>query len=399
MKALYEGEVGSLLNYSVEALEGAGKGSSESGLSRESVAAITRTVESLAGYESGAKGYAASSARMKPSAVAIKVSGLVDDPYLFKRASENLLANGLSPFRSQRRLSEGQSGRHSCVGQNSYLPLGRIQQIEIRGTWVGELLTDGLQHFPGAPTVHAGATSRICRRGAQAGLFGGCEACPRAYLVSETARWREARAAGRPGVPDHPPVWASKAETDGCFDNLASSLVQQLASNARRAQGLTSHPRQSRSSNSIEVAMMIAGHNPISAAKVLKQLRDEEGLAKNVDAQSIRLSDSLRGRLMFAQLYGMADNLTSTLTQILARVTPIIKNTHSHSCSSIYHSAQWTRSYPISLVGQKRTHLSSKSKTANPSSVSNVNSLARRSVNESDLCFSSLKDSPNHFHS
>ncbi|KAA1106763.1 hypothetical protein PGT21_000509 [Puccinia graminis f. sp. tritici] len=98
-EALYEGEVGSLLNYSVEALEGAGKGSSESGLSRESVAAITRTVESLAGYESGAKGYAASSARMKPSAVAIKVSGLVDDPYLFKRASENLLANGLSPFR------------------------------------------------------------------------------------------------------------------------------------------------------------------------------------------------------------------------------------------------------------------------------------------------------------
>ncbi|KAA1130120.1 hypothetical protein PGTUg99_015429 [Puccinia graminis f. sp. tritici] len=58
MKALCEGEVGSLLNYSVEALEGAGKGSSESDLSRESVAAITRTVESLAGYELGAKGYA-----------------------------------------------------------------------------------------------------------------------------------------------------------------------------------------------------------------------------------------------------------------------------------------------------------------------------------------------------
>jgi hypothetical protein len=55
--------------------------------------------------------------------------------------------------------------------------------------------------------------------------------------------------------------------------------------------------------------MMIAGHNPISAAKVLKQLRDQEGLARNVDGQSIRLSDSLRGRLMFAQLYGNLSDL------------------------------------------------------------------------------------------
>lgn len=123
-----------------------------------------------------------------------------------------------------------------------------------------------------------------------------------AYLVSEMARWREARAAGRPGVPDQPPVWASKAETDACFDSLASGLVQQLASNARKAEGAVSHPRQSRPIT--EVAMMIAGHNSLSAAKVLKQLRDEEGLAQNIDGQSIHLSDSLRGRLMFAQLYG-----------------------------------------------------------------------------------------------
>ncbi|KAA1079689.1 hypothetical protein PGT21_020968 [Puccinia graminis f. sp. tritici] len=361
MKALYEGEVGSLLNYSVEALEGAGKGSSESGLSRESVAAITRTVESLAGYESGAKGYAASSARMKPSAVAIKVSGLVDDPYLFKRASENLLANGLSPFRVN-------GSPFPIVNSDIPDPLSPADHLTLDGlmdslrgvcqkakaadivimidaeyswfqpaldriaTFLSAEFNKSKSEGPGSasysPTVFntfqallRSTPERLAEyvdEGHKRDFSVGVKLVRGAYLVSETARWREARAAGRPGVPDHPPVWASKAETDGCFDNLASSLVQQLASNARRAQGLTSHPRQSRSSNSIEVAMMIAGHNPISAAKVLKQLRDEEGLAKNVDAQSIRLSDSLRGRLMFAQLYGMADNLTSTLTQILA---------------------------------------------------------------------------------
>lgn len=99
MDALYAGNVGSLLNYSVEALERAGKDKEESGVSGESVAAISQTMDSLATYELGTKGYAASSAHMKPTAVAIKISGLVTDPYIFKRASENLQANGLSPFR------------------------------------------------------------------------------------------------------------------------------------------------------------------------------------------------------------------------------------------------------------------------------------------------------------
>ncbi|KAI7940246.1 hypothetical protein MJO28_013898 [Puccinia striiformis f. sp. tritici] len=361
MEALYAGKVGSLLNYSVEALERSGGGGKESGLSLESVAAISRAVDSLAGYELGAKGYAPGSARMKPSSVAIKVSGLVEDPYLFKRASENLQANGLSPFRARGSpFPKTSPSSPDPLSPSDHLALDGLMDslrsicqkaksadivlmIDAEYSWFQPAL-DRIATFLSAefnkaqpkgskgesysPTVFntfqallRSTPARLAEfvdEGHQQGFSVGVKLVRGAYLVSETAKWREARAAGQPDVPEHPPVWGSKAETDGCFDDIASSLVQRLANNARRAEGLTSHPRQSTTSSPIEVAMMIAGHNPLSAAKVLKQLRDEEGLAKNMDSQCISLSDSLRGRLMFAQLYGMADNLTSTLTDILA---------------------------------------------------------------------------------
>ncbi|OAV94271.1 hypothetical protein PTTG_27026 [Puccinia triticina 1-1 BBBD Race 1] len=361
MEALYGGNVGSLLNYSVEALERVGKAEQGSGLSKESIEAISRTVESLAEYELRHNEYAAGSARMKPSAVAIKVSGLVGDPYLFKRASENLQANGLSPFRIHGSpFPNVQSGTPDPLSPADHITLDGLMaslrdicqkakaadivlMIDAEYSWFQPAL-DRIATFLSAefnkvesrrsgsegysPTVFntfqallRSTPERLAEyidEAHQRDFSVGVKLVRGAYLVSETARWREAHAAGRPGVPDHPPVWASKAETDRCFDDIAASLVQQLASNARRAEGISSHPKKTSPPSSIEVAMMIAGHNSHSAAKVLKQLRDEEGLAKNVDSQSIRLSDSLRGRLMFAQLYGMADNFTSTLTQILA---------------------------------------------------------------------------------
>ncbi|POW01476.1 hypothetical protein PSHT_12525 [Puccinia striiformis] len=348
MEALYAGKVGSLLNYSVEALERSGGGGKESGLSLESVAAISRAVDSLAGYELGAKAMR-------------RVSGLVEDPYLFKRASENLQANGLSPFRARGSpFPKTSPSSPDPLSPSDHLALDGLMDslrsicqkaksadivlmIDAEYSWFQPAL-DRIATFLSAefnkaqpkgskgesysPTVFntfqallRSTPARLAEfvdEGHQQGFSVGVKLVRGAYLVSETAKWREARAAGQPDVPEHPPVWGSKAETDGCFDDIASSLVQRLANNARRAEGLTSHPRQSTTSSPIEVAMMIAGHNPLSAAKVLKQLRDEEGLAKNMDSQCISLSDSLRGRLMFAQLYGMADNLTSTLTDILA---------------------------------------------------------------------------------
>ncbi|KAI9627324.1 hypothetical protein KEM48_009951 [Puccinia striiformis f. sp. tritici PST-130] len=306
----------------------------ESGLSLESVAAISRAVDSLAGYELGAKGYAPGSARMKPSSVAIKVSGLVEDPYLFKRASENLQANGLSPFRARGSpFPKTSPSSPDPLSPSDHLALDGLMDslrsicqkaksadivlmIDAEYSWFQPAL-DRIATFLSAEFNKAqpkGPRGRATRRRSSTRFRPYCGRHQRDWPT----KWREARAAGQPDVPEHPPVWGSKAETDGCFDDIASSLVQRLANNARRAEGLTSHPRQSTTSSPIEVAMMIAGHNPLSAAKVLKQLRDEEGLAKNMDSQCISLSDSLRGRLMFAQLYGMADNLTSTLTDILA---------------------------------------------------------------------------------
>ncbi|PLW07110.1 hypothetical protein PCASD_04950 [Puccinia coronata f. sp. avenae] len=366
MNALYAKNMGSLLNYSVEALERTGPGGNESELNGEVIAAISRAMDSLASYEiSGAKGtYAPCSARMKPTAVAIKVSGLVSDPDLFKRASQNLQVNGVSPFRLNGPPFPTLSSAPDPLSRSDHLALDDLLDnlrsicrkakasqiplmIDAEYSWFQPAL-DRIATFLSAefnsadpigesytPTVFntfqallRSSPARLAEfldEGQQRGFSIGVKLVRGAYLVSETTHWREARAAGRPGVPNELPVWASKAETDACFDALAASLVQLLASNARSAEGRQLDQRQTNPFSPIEVAIMIAGHNPISAAKVLKQLRDKEGLARNIDGQIINLSDSLRGRLMFAQLYGMADNLTSTLTHILVPTQDVSK--------------------------------------------------------------------------
>lgn len=368
MNALYAKNIGSLLNYSVEALERTGPEGNESELklNGEVIAAISRAMDSLASYEiSGAKGtYAPSSARMKPTAVAIKVSGLVSDPDLFKRASENLQVNGVSPFRLNGPPFPALSSALDPLSRSDHLALDDLLDnlrsicrkaqasqiplmIDAEYSWFQPAL-DRIATFLSAefnsedsigesytPTVFntfqallRSSPARLAEfldEGQQRGFSIGVKLVRGAYLVSETSHWREARAAGRPGVPNELPVWASKAETDACFDTLAASLVQLLASNARSAEGRQLDQRQTHPSSPSEVAIMIAGHNPISAAKVIKQLRDKEGLARNIDGQIIHLSDSLRGRLMFAQLYGMADNLTSTLTHILVPTQDVSK--------------------------------------------------------------------------
>jgi len=357
MEALYGGNVGTILNYSVEATEGAGReGEEESGVSGESVAAISQTMETLASYELGTQGYAASSAHMKPTAVAIKISGLVTDPHIFKRASDNLHANGLSPFR----LDVGSPfpplspASNDPLSPSDHLALDQLMHslrticqkakaadivlmMDAEYSWFQPAL-DRITTFLSAefnaisstrgrrtPTVFntfqavlrstPGRLREYLEESERRGFSVGVKLVRGAYLVSETARWREGREAGRRGTPDEPPVWACKADTDACFDSLASALVRLLATNARMAHAAVSLPNQP--PPSAELALIIAGHNSLSAAKVLKQLRDQEGLAHNINGQSIHLSDSLRGRLMFAQLYGMADDLTTALTQVV----------------------------------------------------------------------------------
>lgn len=93
------------------------------------------------------------------------------------------------------------------------------------------------------------------------------------------------------------PVWPSKDKTDECFDSIASRLTSRLASDSRNSS--PSAPR---------LGVMIAGHNVDSTIKVVRQLRDREGLAQDLvledGRKQIALADSLRGRIMFAQLYG-----------------------------------------------------------------------------------------------
>lgn len=373
MDSLYVNRIGSLLNYSVEAYEKPSATNSSTEVCQvcqESIQAISEAVETLAGHSNSSKGrYEASSARMKPTAVAIKVSGLVTDPYLFKRASENLISNRLSPFRVQGslfpsipasdNLSDPLSSTDHIILQKLMNDLREtcrkakaadiVVMIDAEYSWFQPAL-DRIATFLSAefntpipspsptgqpefwaPTVFntfqallRSTPSRLQEfvdEAQEKGYSIGIKLVRGAYLVSETNRWREERLKRKSDVSDKPLVWSSKAETDECFDSLASSLVNRLSNAAKKAQDACQYNRRSFPENNAEVSLMIAGHNPASVSKILRQLRDREGLAKNQAIEgvaSLSLSGSLRGRIMFAQLYGMADNLTTTLTQVLS---------------------------------------------------------------------------------
>lgn len=373
MDSLFNSNIGALLNYSVEAFE---KPDSSNGspkncqISHESLEAISQSVDSLASYSKLSEArYEPSSARMKPSAVAIKVSGLVTDPYLFKRASDNLTLNRISPFKAEGSIFpiiRSSDNHNDPLSSTDHAALESLMDnlkkichkakaadivlmIDAEYSWFQPAF-DRIATFLSAEFNKAPSTAQSAGRSEfhsptvfntfqallrstptrlqeyvndaqEKGYSIGIKLVRGAYLVSETNHWREERASGVPNVPTHPPVWSSKYETDECFDNIASSIVSQLADVARKAEKASQGSGQRTTHNPTEVSLMIAGHNPASASKILRQLRDREGLAKNEDykgTQSLHLSDSLRGRIMFAQLYGMADNLTTTLTQILA---------------------------------------------------------------------------------
>lgn len=120
-----------------------------------------------------------------------------------------------------------------------------------------------------------------------------------AYVESERKRWAAS------GSQGDCVVWSNKAETDACYDECALMLEKQIAQEVMEGQ-----------KGQAGTGAVYASHNGTSIRLVLEGLR-EAGLAKVTD-EGLHIDDRVRGRISFAQLLGMSDNLTNSLVKVIA---------------------------------------------------------------------------------
>lgn len=86
------------MNYSAEAPKLAPVSTVVSGVSQQHIDANLAAVAAAAQFGSSSNQYPVGSAPIRPTTVAIKLSGLVSDPYVFERASSYLSDQNISPY-------------------------------------------------------------------------------------------------------------------------------------------------------------------------------------------------------------------------------------------------------------------------------------------------------------
>ncbi|KAH9813064.1 FAD-linked oxidoreductase-like protein [Melampsora americana] len=357
LQSLHHQAVGTLMNYSAEAPRPSSAHPLQAGVSQPHIDANLAAVSVASQFESSSTQSPIGSAPIRPTTVAIKLSGLVSDPYVFERASSYLSDHQISPYQPTGELfptssKSNDDGRPSLSKEDrrtmeSLLTELRgicrqakesnvIVMIDAEYSWfqpaidrLATFLASEFNRFDESqnsnqttwPTVYntfqallRSTPDRIQEAIEWADSNGfsiGIKLVRGAYLVAESHHWPS----------DQIPVWSEKSQTDECFDRILSSLTHRL-SNEIKQSNLTSKDRKLKT----RIGLMIAGHNVESAIKVLKQLRDQEGLGSNLmenGVHKLALNDALRGRMMFAQLYGMADQFTHALSEILISPNPI----------------------------------------------------------------------------
>lgn len=111
-----------------------------------------------------------------------------------------------------------------------------------------------------------------------------------AYMVAERKRAKEL---GRES-----PVWDDKPGTDKCFNDCAAYMVEAVAEDLRlAANDPSAAPR---------AGVMLGSHNPYSVRLVLSNLR-ERGIIRNREGGKVEMSNEVRRRVAFGQLYSMSD--------------------------------------------------------------------------------------------
>ncbi|GAA5969405.1 hypothetical protein JCM11641_008106 [Rhodosporidiobolus odoratus] len=327
--------VGVMLNYSAEAPLGTAK--SGDGIDHASMKEIhTAVIESAKLTPSSA------SQPIKPALLAIKLSGLIYDASILRRASTAL--NGSTTVARGGRLPSSipfpQSPELSSEDHQQldklYDGLRKVAReakqqgvrllVDAEQSWFQpaidrycDLLSEEFNRVAGAYTSSTPAapivynTYQCYRRDtpakiaaqlahADANNYGfGAKLVRGAYQESERKTHSDTPAvnAGEPCV-----VWDTKAETDACYDECAALLEKRLVEDLKQT-----------NQGQAGVGVCLASHNGLSMQRFLGALR-EDGLAVEKDG-GLEVDERLRGRVAFGQLMGMSDNLTTTLVNVI----------------------------------------------------------------------------------
>ncbi|PWN53120.1 FAD-linked oxidoreductase [Violaceomyces palustris] len=116
------------------------------------------------------------------------------------------------------------------------------------------------------------------------------------------------------------PVWPSKQLTDQCFDGCAIRLVDEIYKEMSNPSNSGQHPR---------LAVVFASHNMQSALRISRRMLnlglahapppsiptggDGSGIKPTPELVNLQVGEGVRGRIFFAQLYGMASVVTCRL--------------------------------------------------------------------------------------
>ncbi|GAA5912722.1 hypothetical protein JCM6882_005771 [Rhodosporidiobolus microsporus] len=329
--------IGVMLNYSAEAPLGTKK--TGDGIDYAAMKEITTAVTESAKLTPPST----TGQTIKPALLAIKLSGLIYDYSILRRASSALtgsttVARGgrlpmSVPFPQSPELS---SEDHELLdklyeGLRGVAAEAKKQGVRLlvdaEQSWYQpaidrftDLLSEEFNRVDGASTSTAPAApiiyntyqcylretpdkiaAALAHADANGYSFGG-KLVRGAYQESERAVHKETPAfeAGVPCV-----VWDTKADTDNCYDQCAAMLEKRIVEDLKK-KNFKGQPG---------VGVVLASHNGTSMKKFLESLRDD-GLAKEQDG-GLAVDERLRGRVAFGQLMGMSDNLTITLVNLI----------------------------------------------------------------------------------
>lgn len=308
--------IGCMLSYSVEAAHD--ESAKQYGIIQSHLNEAKKAVRQAA--ELGLDGVPNTSAlRIKPSVMAIKLTGFTHEPALLLRASKALQGSTSYErgdtigrtilFPDSPELSDGDQAQLAQLYEGLRDVARQAKQVGVRllvdaeQTWLqpaidrfAELLSSEFNFEPDGPpvvynTVQAylksapERTKAYLARADREGWAPGIKLVRGAYVESEAKR---ALKEGREN-----PVWPDKASTDRCYDSVASLLTERICEEAHKGSSRT--------------GAFFATHNGTSCKVVLETLR-ARGLAKNGDG-GLLVDDGLRGRLAFGQLMGGRSHL------------------------------------------------------------------------------------------
>ncbi|KAK4052435.1 proline dehydrogenase [Microbotryomycetes sp. JL201] len=353
--------IGCLLNYGAEAkVDGSAKWS---GVNDAHVIEAVNAVRQAAKFDSRpvtgqptaetTRKHATSD--IKPTLLAIKLTGMIWDPSLLARASL-ALENSTAYARGERLSSDNLFPESHELSDDDKQQLQKLYQglrdvareaklggvrllIDAEQSWfqpaidrMVDLLSEEFNKpapgstVPAAPIVYntyqtylrttpPKMQAALAHADANGYSFG-AKLVRGAYVEAERAKW------SREGRKGDCIVWNNKQETDNCFDSCAELLSKRI-SNELKMEG---HHADDQGKKLTTTAAFYASHNGTSMRKVLENLKTD-GLAKVNENGLLELDDHLRGRISFGQLYGMSDNLTTALVGLIAPPSPTASST------------------------------------------------------------------------